>query len=162
MHLNGASPLDIQLQGRWNSDTFTTYVHEQISAFFGWPVRKDVPTHPVFLQDCWTEGSHTPTAKNEHTGPQATTTSQLMQNSMKTNHLSLSLNVKVQIINRKHYPKSHVANDLITATPTVSDAFSIASVYPARIGARGAFPGKDRPNPPTPRSKWSTWRYLFL
>ena len=33
MHLKGASPPEIRLQGRWNSDTFTTYVHEQISAF---------------------------------------------------------------------------------------------------------------------------------
>ena len=33
MHLNGASTLAIQKQGRWRSQTFQDYIHEQISAF---------------------------------------------------------------------------------------------------------------------------------
>lgn len=33
MHLNGASPVAIRKQGRWSSDTFLMYIHEQISAF---------------------------------------------------------------------------------------------------------------------------------
>ena len=33
MHLNGASPLAIRKMGRWSSDTFLMYIHEQIAAF---------------------------------------------------------------------------------------------------------------------------------
>ena len=33
MHLNGCTNLAIQKQGRWSSDTFLMYIHEQISAF---------------------------------------------------------------------------------------------------------------------------------
>ena len=33
MHLNGASTLAIQKQGRWRSETFQDYIQEQISAF---------------------------------------------------------------------------------------------------------------------------------
>ena len=33
MHLNGIDPLTIQRQGRWESNTFMDYIHEQISAF---------------------------------------------------------------------------------------------------------------------------------
>ena len=33
MHLNGIDTRIIKLQGRWSSDTFMTYIHEQISAF---------------------------------------------------------------------------------------------------------------------------------
>ena len=33
MHLNGCTTLDIQKQGRWSSNTFLDYIHEQISAF---------------------------------------------------------------------------------------------------------------------------------
>ena len=33
MHLNGVSPVTIRKQGRWSSDTFLMYIHEQISAF---------------------------------------------------------------------------------------------------------------------------------
>jgi len=33
MHLNGIAPLTIQKMGRWRSQTFTMYIHEQISAF---------------------------------------------------------------------------------------------------------------------------------
>ena len=33
MHLNGCSDLKIRKQGRWRSDTFLMYIHEQISAF---------------------------------------------------------------------------------------------------------------------------------
>ena len=33
MHLNGISPLTIKKMGRWKSDTFLMYIHEQISAF---------------------------------------------------------------------------------------------------------------------------------
>ena len=32
MHLNGESPITIKKQGRWSSDTFTTYIHTQIGA----------------------------------------------------------------------------------------------------------------------------------
>ena len=33
MHLNGCDPVAIQKMGRWKSDTFLMYIHEQISAF---------------------------------------------------------------------------------------------------------------------------------
>jgi hypothetical protein len=33
MHLNGCTDLQIRKQGRWRSDTFLMYIHEQISAF---------------------------------------------------------------------------------------------------------------------------------
>lgn len=33
MHINGATDLQIRKQGRWSSDTFLMYIHEQISAF---------------------------------------------------------------------------------------------------------------------------------
>jgi hypothetical protein len=33
MHLNGISPITIRKQGRWSSDTFLMYIHEQVSAF---------------------------------------------------------------------------------------------------------------------------------
>ena len=33
MHLNGINPLTIKKMGRWSSDTFLMYIHEQISAF---------------------------------------------------------------------------------------------------------------------------------
>lgn len=33
MHLNGVSPITIRKQGRWSSDTFLMYIHEQVSAF---------------------------------------------------------------------------------------------------------------------------------
>jgi hypothetical protein len=33
MHLNGVPAHTIQLMGRWSSDTFLTYIHQQISAF---------------------------------------------------------------------------------------------------------------------------------
>ena len=33
MHLNGISPVAIRKQGHWSSDTFLTYIHEQVSAF---------------------------------------------------------------------------------------------------------------------------------
>jgi integrase len=33
MHLNGCSDLKIRKQGRWRSDTFLMYIHQQISAF---------------------------------------------------------------------------------------------------------------------------------
>jgi hypothetical protein len=33
MHLNGCNAIAIRKQGRWSSDTFLMYIHEQISAF---------------------------------------------------------------------------------------------------------------------------------
>mmetsp|Transcript_17741 Transcript_17741/g.31006 ORF Transcript_17741/g.31006 Transcript_17741/m.31006 type:complete len:116 (-) Transcript_17741:144-491(-) len=33
MHLNGEPTHTIQLMGRWSSDTFLTYIHQQLSAF---------------------------------------------------------------------------------------------------------------------------------
>ena len=33
MHLNGVSRDTIRKMGRWSSDTFLMYIHEQISAF---------------------------------------------------------------------------------------------------------------------------------
>ena len=33
MHLNGIHRDTIRKQGRWSSDTFLMYIHEQISAF---------------------------------------------------------------------------------------------------------------------------------
>ena len=33
MHLNGIDPNTIQKIGRWKSNTFLMYIHEQISAF---------------------------------------------------------------------------------------------------------------------------------
>ena len=33
MHLNGVPRDTIRKQGRWSSDTFLMYIHEQISAF---------------------------------------------------------------------------------------------------------------------------------
>jgi len=33
MHLNGVSPITIHKQGRWSSDTFLMYIHEQVAAF---------------------------------------------------------------------------------------------------------------------------------
>jgi hypothetical protein len=33
MHLNGCDTVTIQKMGRWKSDTFLMYIHEQISAF---------------------------------------------------------------------------------------------------------------------------------
>ena len=33
LHLNGCDPTTIQKMGRWKSQTFLTYIHEQISAF---------------------------------------------------------------------------------------------------------------------------------
>ena len=33
MHINGCDPITIRKMGRWKSDTFLMYIHEQISAF---------------------------------------------------------------------------------------------------------------------------------
>ena len=33
MHLNGVPPLTIKKQGRWSSNTFMQYIHEQLGAF---------------------------------------------------------------------------------------------------------------------------------
>ena len=53
MHLNGISDNTIKKMGRWSSDTFLMYIHEQIAAFskgISQKMSKDVDFHNIAFQ----------------------------------------------------------------------------------------------------------------
>ena len=52
LHLNGVDAKTIQIIGRWSSDTFLTYIHNQLSAFshgLSTLMSNDIPFHNTLI-----------------------------------------------------------------------------------------------------------------